>query len=99
MMRARGQDGERVAKRLVLSLKFATETGGGVVLFPDDFRVPVRECRFGFDARDARFGPSRRRQRSPARVRLRAKNESVTVAEGLLLRPHVGEALRHGAVG
>ena len=27
MMRARGQDGERVAKRLVLSLKFATETG------------------------------------------------------------------------
>ena len=30
MMRARGQDGERVAKRLVLSLKFATETGAAL---------------------------------------------------------------------
>jgi hypothetical protein len=30
MMRARGEDGERVAKRLVLSLKFATETGAAL---------------------------------------------------------------------
>ena len=29
-MRARGEDGERVAKRLVLSLKFATENGAAL---------------------------------------------------------------------
>lgn len=52
---ALAQRGEGLAKRLVLSLKFATETGGGVVLFPDDLQAFVRERPFDLDAGDARF--------------------------------------------
>jgi hypothetical protein len=38
-----------------ISLKFATETGGGVVLFPDDRQALVRERPLDLGAGDARF--------------------------------------------
>jgi len=44
-----------LAKLLVIGLEFATETGGGVILFPDDIPVLVPERPFGVGAGDARI--------------------------------------------